>query len=289
MAVWAEEGRGGGLGRFARGWGVSRPAKPLRLSRPPGEGGSRPLGVSGGARLAQTLLPLAFPVLALGALAAQSALIALACLAGLAAINGFRERDLRRAARHAGLAGLAMLCAFALFGEAGAALVLVCWRFAAETAGLHRCLHRFGRAEGMLAGLGLWPLAIAGLAGGLLLADRPFAGQALAALMPTGPLLAWIALGAGAACAGVWMAAKIVAWRMEEAFTPRDAYLGLIGLAIPGLMTGPPDLAIGLCMMATVRAILYRMSLTPERRSAAREPQPGAQRAPPVVATIEAR
>lgn len=252
MAVWMEDGRAGGLERFARGPGEAGAAEPLPSAFwAPGQAWLW-AGPRGGVRTLQTLLALALPVLAAGVLAAQAHGLALATLGGLAVLNLLMERRVRPAARSAGLAGLAALGGLALQGLAGAALVLTLWRLAADTAGLHRGLNRMGRADGLLAGLGLWPLAAASGAFAWLVTRAPLAGISPLDL-PVSAAFAWLALTLCAACVAFWLAARAASWRMREPFTRRDAYLAMLGLALPLLLAGPPDLAIGLSMTAALR------------------------------------
>lgn len=200
----------------------------------------------------QSLIALLLPALAIGALAAQAIWLAGLVWLGLALANALLERRGKAAWRVNALGVFAALCALAALGHLGFLLALALWRIGADARGLHRFLARQGPASGAFRGLALWPML--GLGGAILaLTGRAsLFGTALGTSM-IATALAWIGLAIGLACAGIWLGGKFASWRMHEAMSPRDAHLALMGLVLPLILAGPPDLAISLCLLAGLR------------------------------------
>lgn len=251
MAVWTEDGRESGRGRLARGWAGSSDGNPPLLAH---SNMPNPAGYArawAGSPATHWLLALLLCSLVAGVTAGQSPWLAALTLGSLAIANATFERRVR-AARAAGLAALVAAGALMAFGWAGAAFALLVWRLAADITGLHRGIALLGPAQGMFAGLGVWPALVAGAAGNLLLGDAAFLGTALPSF-PADTALTWALLIGGLGCASLWLAARIVSDHMREPLTRREAGVALIGSTVALALATGPDLAVGLSVAAALR------------------------------------
>lgn len=200
----------------------------------------------------QALIALILPVLAIGALAAQALWLAGLAWLGLAVLNALMEGRGQATWRANVLGALTALCGLAAFGQLAFVLILGIWRLGSDARGLHRFLARLGPASGAFRGFALWPMLVLGGSILVLSGRASLFGTALPS-PPFAAALAWIGLGIGLFCAGVWLSGKIAAWRMQEALSLRDAHFALLGLALPAIIAAPPDLAISLCLLGALR------------------------------------